>query len=172
MTMYEDDDHEEGFEQYDGPSKSQIKRELDALKDLGRELIALPAADLEKLPLEERLLEAVVKAQPLSKGALKRQTGYIGKLIADTDHQAIRTALAEMRQPHLQATQQFHQLESWRDRLLADDDTVMAELREQFTALDSQHLRQLVRNAQKEAKAEQSPKSARLIYKYLQQLAQ
>lgn len=172
MTMYEDDDYEEGFEQYDGPSKSQIKRDLDALKDLGRELIALPAAELAKLPLDERVYEAVLKAQPLSKGALKRQTGFIGRLIADTDHQAIRTALAEMRQPHLQATQQFHQLENWRDRLLADDDTVMAELRDQFTDLDSQHLRQLVRNAQKEAKAAQPPKSARLIYKYLQQLDQ
>jgi len=172
MTMYEDDDQDEWFEQEEGPSKSQIKRDLDALKDLGRELIALTPADLAKLPLDERVHEAVLKAQPLSKGALKRQTGFIGRLIADTDHQAIRTALAEMRQPHLQATQQFHQLETWRDRLLADDDTVMAELRDQFTDIDSQHLRQLVRNAQKEAKAEQPPKSARLIYKYLKQLGQ
>lgn len=172
MTMYEDDDPEEGFKQYEGPSKSQIKRELDALKDLGRELIALSTDELVKLPLEERLYEAVVNAQSLSKGALKRQTGYIGKLIADTDHDAIRVALAEMRQPHLQATHHFHQVESWRDRLLADDDTVMTELREEFAALDSQHLRQLVRNAQKEAKADQPPKSARLLYKYLQQLDQ
>lgn len=172
MTMYEDDDPEEGFEQYEGPSKSQIKRELDALKDLGRELIALSTDELAKLALDERLYEAVVNAQSLSKGALKRQTGYIGKLIADTDHHAIRVALAEIRQPHLQAIQHFHQVESWRDRLLADDDTVMAELRDQFVILDSQHLRQLVRNAQKEAKAGQPPKSARLLYKYLEQLNQ
>jgi ribosome-associated protein len=35
---------------------------------------------------------------------------------------------------------------------------------------DSQHLRQLQRNAQKEAKQGKPPKSSRLLYKYLKDL--
>lgn len=171
MTRYDENEQDDWLDEDLGPSKSQVKRDLDALKDLGRELIALPPGELHKLTLDERIFEAVIKAQSMSKGALKRQTGFIGRLIADSDHEDIQQQLQTLRQPHLQATSQFHQLENWRDRLLADDDTIMAELRDRFETLDSQHLRQLVRNAQKEQKQQLTPKSARLIFKYLQQLA-
>jgi ribosome-associated protein len=38
-----------------------------------------------------------------------------------------------------------------------------------FTDFDIQYVRQLVRNAQKEAKQNKAPKSARLLFKYLQE---
>lgn len=38
-----------------------------------------------------------------------------------------------------------------------------------FENLDIQYIRQLIRNAQKEAKQEKTPKSARLLFKYLQE---
>ncbi|WP_256361359.1 dual-action ribosomal maturation protein DarP [Methylomonas koyamae] len=40
----------------------------------------------------------------------------------------------------------------------------------EFPEADTQHLRQLQRNALKEAKEAKPPKSARLLYKYLKQL--
>ncbi len=160
-------DYEEGEEPV---SKSQIKRELDALKDLGRELIALSPAELAKLDLDESLYDAVIQAQRLQKGALKRQTGFIGRMIANRDHEAISKQLETLKQPHREDTQKFHQLEAWRDRLLAGDAGVMTELHNQFTEFDGQHVRQLVRNAKREAEQNQPPKSARLLFKYLQQL--
>ncbi|MCB1717083.1 MAG: DUF615 domain-containing protein, partial [Candidatus Competibacteraceae bacterium] len=36
---------------YDGPSKSQLKREALAVRDLGVELVKLTATQLEKIPL-------------------------------------------------------------------------------------------------------------------------
>ena len=151
-------------------SKSQIKRELDALKDLGRELIALSAAELAKLDLPENIYDAVLQAQGLQKGALKRQTGFIGALIAKSDYEAIRKQLETLKQPQREATQQLHQLEAWRDRLLAGDALVMTELHNQFAEFDGQHVRQLVRNAKRETQQNQPPKSARLLFKYLQQI--
>ncbi len=44
---------------YDGPSKSQVKREMLALTDLGKELVALSPERLKQLPLSERLYEAI-----------------------------------------------------------------------------------------------------------------
>lgn len=153
-------------------SKSRIKRELDALRKLGQDLIELPKKDLLKLELDEDLTEAVIKAQLMSKGALKRQTGYVGGIIARLDHEDIQQKLEYLKQPHQAQTEQFHQLEVWRDRLLREDDNVIAELREQFEVFDNQHVRQLVRNAKQEMIKKQTPKSARLVFKYLQQLQQ
>ncbi len=170
---WQDEIDDDGFDYEDGEepiSKSQIKRDLDALKDLGRDLIALSPSELAKLDLDENLYDAVLLAQNLQKGALKRQTGFIGRMIANRDHDAISKELETLKQPQREDTQKFHQLEAWRDSLLAGDAAVMTELHNQFTAFDGQHVRQLVRNAKREAQQNQPPKSARLLFKYLQQL--
>ncbi len=152
-------------------SKSQIKRELLALKDLGKELLKLPVKDLDKLNLSERLYEALVKAQGMTKGALKRQIGTIGGLMVHEDFDEIKVNLDKIRQQHNGEIKQFHQLELWRDQLLAGDNEVMTTLRNRFEEFDIQHVRQLIRNANKEAEREKPPKSARILFKYLQQLS-
>lgn len=150
-------------------SKSQIKRELQELKDLGKELTELPLKDLEKLNLSERLYEQVVKAHGLKLGALKRQIGFIGGLMVDEEHEEIKKNLDKIRQSHNGEIKQFHQIEQWRDQLLAGDNAIMTDLRNQFENFDTQHVRQLVRNAAKETAQNKPPKSARLLFKYLQQ---
>ena len=157
---------EDEFE--DEKSKSQIKRELLELKALGRTLISLPVKDLDKLVLPERLYESVVKAQSMSHGALKRETGFIGRLIADEDHETIAANVAKLKQVHQGEVKQFHELEQWRDQLLSGDNDLMTMLHQQFESFDGQYVRQLVRNAAKEAKLNKSPKSARTLFKYLQ----
>ena len=157
---------EDEFE--DEKSKSQIKRELLELKALGRTLISLPVKDLDKLVLPERLYESVVKAQSMSHGALKRETGFIGRLIADEDHETIAANVAKLKQAHQGEVKQFHELEQWRDNLLSGNNDVMTMLHQQLESFDGQYVRKLVRNAAKEAKLNKSPKSARLLFKYLQ----
>jgi len=153
----------------DEKSKSEVKRELLALKELGKELLKLPIKDLDKLNLSERLYDALIKAQGMQKGALKRQTATVGGLMVHEDHEAIKQSIDKIRQEHNGQIKQFHQLELWRDDLLAGDKDVMTILRNQFESFDMQHVRQLVRNATKEAAAEKPPKSARILFKYLQQ---
>lgn len=150
-------------------SKTQVKRELLALKDLGKRLIDLPQKDLEKLPLDKDLLSAVIEAKSLRQGALKRQTGFIGRLIADSDHEQIVSALEQLGQGHRAEVAQFHQVEQWRDDLLAGDSTVMTLLHQQFDDFDGQYVRQLVRNAQKEQQQQKPAKSARALFQYLKQ---
>ena len=64
------------------PSKSQRKRDAQALQTLGAQLVALSAARLVQLELPEALYEAVLAAQRMrSHGARTRQMQYIGKLM-------------------------------------------------------------------------------------------
>ena len=51
------------------PSKGQLKRETEALRELAKRLVALPPARLAKLPLADELREAVQEAQGFERGA-------------------------------------------------------------------------------------------------------
>jgi ribosome-associated protein len=152
-------------------SKSQLKRESHALQELGEELVELPAAKLEKIPLPEELAEAVALARRIkARGGRKRQLQYIGKLMRKLDEEPIRLAMSQLKSESARETAQLHQLEQWRDRLVAEGDAALAELLEQQPQADRQHLRQLVRNAQREIKQNKPPKSARELFRYLRTL--
>jgi ribosome-associated protein len=102
------------------PSKSARKRQHLALQELGEALIRLGRADLECMPLDDSLLEAVIHAGSIqSHSALRRQRQLIGKLMRDADAEAIRASLAALGQADRNATGLFHSAERWRDRILA-----------------------------------------------------
>ncbi len=156
----------------DEKSKSQLKREKLALQALGKELVELPERDLVQVPLSERCLEQVMDAKKMSRGALKRQLGYIGGMLVHEEVDPITDTLTALKQQHQGKAREFHQLETWRDALLADDENVMSELAVKFSGLDRQHVRQLIRNASKEAAASKPPKSSRALFQYLSTLAE
>ena len=80
------------------PSKSARKREYIALQKLGEELVTLKQSELESLPLDENLREAVLEAQQMkAHGALRRQKQYIGKLMRHVDPEPIRAEMAKLR---------------------------------------------------------------------------
>ena len=68
-------------------SKSERKRQMHALQDLGERLVALPEADLATIPInDERLRDAVQTARRITaRGGLKRQLQFIGKLMRSID---------------------------------------------------------------------------------------
>ena len=79
------------------PSKSARKREFLALQKLGEELITLQESDLRQIGLHEDLLQAVLEARQIkSRGALRRQKQYIGKIMRHVDPEPIRAALMRL----------------------------------------------------------------------------
>lgn len=153
-------------------SKSQKKRDAEALQELGTALTKLNEEQLKSIPLPQNLLEAISAARNIHQhGGLKRQLQYIGKLMRDIDPQPVKQALSKLQRHQHHEAAKLHQLESWRDQLILDSSTVMSELLSSFPQLDRQYLRQLVRNAQHETQQQKPPKSARKLFKYLQQLA-
>ena len=80
------------------PSKSARKREYIALQKLGEDLIALKDSDLDCLPLDDNLREAVQEARLIkAHGALRRQKQYIGKLMRHIDPEPLRIEMAKLR---------------------------------------------------------------------------
>ncbi|MCK9512192.1 MAG: DUF615 domain-containing protein [Pigmentiphaga sp.] len=136
--------------EYRGPSKSQRKRDMSALQELGEKLVALPASRLAQLPLAERLLDAIREAQRIkSHEARRRQLQYVGKLMREADAETIAAQLHEWDSGSREQNDRFHALEQWRDRLLESDDALTVLL-DHRPGLDIPHLRNLIRLARRE----------------------
>ena len=151
----EEESVDEGYDEngYDRPSKSQVKREMHALLDLGKQLIALSPERLKQLPLAERLYEAIRMAQrTTSREGLRRQTHFVGKLMRDAPAEEIRAQLDVWENGSREETAAMHRLETLRDRLL-DDDEALTRLLENNPQADVQHLRAVIRAARKEKQA-------------------
>ncbi|NYT36147.1 ribosome-associated protein [Allopusillimonas soli] len=135
------------------PSKSQVKREMHALQQLGKELVDLAATQLRQLPLPDRLYEAILLAQrTTSREGRRRQIHYVGKLMRDVDAPAIRAQLDTWKYGSRQQTASMHRLEALRDQLLKDDEALTPFLRA-HPGTDVQALRTIIREARKEAAA-------------------
>jgi ribosome-associated protein len=152
------------------PNKTKLKREMKEMHDLGKELVDLPNSKFEYVTLSSRLLDAVMLAKKLKKAALQRQLRFIAGIIKEEDTDTIRLELDRIALPQQQANESFHQIEDWRDRLISGDNTLINELVDQYAQADRQHIRQLVRNASKEAQQNKTPKASRLLFKYLKEL--
>jgi ribosome-associated protein len=150
-------------------SKSQKKREMQAVQTLCDELARLnpeSRASLElPLPLEESLQ---IAARIKSSGARNRQLRHAAKILAadETLLNAV-TDYFEARKNEARHHQQKHKLvEQWRDRLLEDEDA-LRELFDRYPETDRQELSTLVRNARKEQQLEKAPAQQRKLFKYL-----
>lgn len=153
-------------------SKSQLKRDMGELAALARGLVKETVLDLDLLPLEEDLRDAIRLGRRCKKGALKRQLKHITGMLSRCDDEAIRATFERLRQPHVMQVETEHRLDHWRIRLLNGDTEIVAELMRDYPAFDRQHLNQLVRNALKEKAAEKPPKYYRQIFQYLKTLSE
>jgi len=152
-------------------SKSQVKRDMHALQELGKELVNLPKEQFANIELPEALYDAIVEARHIHQhGALKRQLQYIGKRMRSVDADGIREQIDTLTGHSKQAVATLHHIERWRDRLLEDGDAALTGLVVAFSTADKQYLRQLMRNARKETLENKPPKSARALFKYLREL--
>ena len=163
-------EHDDDFED-EGPSRSELKRQVHALQDLGDELVALPAVELDALGLPEELYEAVTTARRITAhGARVRQRLYIGKLLRRLDVEPIRAALASRAEVDRQRVRREHAIEQWRERLLADDPSAWTELGGLIEARDLQQLRSLTRQARAERDSARPPAAARQLFRRLREL--
>ncbi|QLF92524.1 ribosome-associated protein [Pseudomonas sp. ABC1] len=152
-------------------SKSQVKRELHALQDLGERLTTLKPELLDRLPLTDALRKALQDASKHTAHiASKRHRQYIGKLMRDQDIDAILALIEQVDASTRQYNERFHALERWRDRLVGGGDDDLEAFVNEFPETDRQHLRSLVRHAQHEAARNKPPAAARKIFKYIREL--
>ncbi|MDV7105948.1 ribosome biogenesis factor YjgA [Vibrio sp. TH_r3] len=151
-------------------SKTEMKQDMQALQDLGVELVGLKPSILEKFPLPESLRIAITDAQRFKNEAKRRQLQYIGKLMKSVEVEPIQAALDKYRNKYSQATAELHKLEQLRDDLVEKGDSVLNEILTAYPDADRQRLRQLYLQANREKKANKPPKAYREIFQVLKEL--
>lgn len=165
MTDYQDEEQTD-----EGKSKTQVKRELDQLKELGRRLTELKPAQLDKLQLTDKLRAALEEAhRHTARGALKRHLSFVGKLMMDQDVEAIQAYVDRLDSSSQAHAQHFHNIERWRDRLLTGEQAEQEAFIAQYPQTDRQNLRQLIRQAAKEAAENKPPAASRKIFRLVRE---
>jgi len=162
------------FEQeYERPSKSEAKRESDALQKLGAVLVEAPRDRVKRVPMPEDVLEAILMCQTITNHeGRRRQMQFVGKKMRTLDEEEvaiIQRAIDSWKGASKSETAALHALERRREKLLADD-TALTVLLAEHPELDVQHLRTLIRNARKEQAESKPPKAYREIFQILKDL--
>jgi ribosome-associated protein len=153
------------------PNKTQIKKDMAVLFALSEEMSELSTAQLSFLELPENIHKAVVEVSGMPhKGARKRLLKFITGQLHKIDVEPMQEKLARIKNKSAHAVREHHIVERWRDKLIAEGNDALTELLNEQPHADRQQLRQLLRNAQKEAEAAKPPKSSRLLYRYLKTL--
>ncbi|NIG88750.1 MAG: ribosome-associated protein [Serratia symbiotica] len=153
-------------------SKSEIKRNAEAVKDLGAELVDLGKNALERMPLDEDLRTAIELAQKIKKEGRRRQLQLIGRMLRTRYVEPIQTALGKLKKLDNQQIFLFNKLAMLSDRLVEESDDALPSILGLYPEADCQKLRSLVRNVQKEQATNKPPKAYRQIFQYLRNLAE
>ena len=148
-------------------SKSQRKRDMTALQDLGAELEALAKDRLARVPMPEALADAIHQARRInSHEGKRRQMQFVGKImrgLEDEEVEVIRQALEGFKGTSKAETARMHLIERWRELLLADDAALTRFLAE-HPGIDVQALRNTIRNARKEKELGKPPRYFRELF--------
>jgi ribosome-associated protein len=141
----------------DDQSRTDLKRESTELQKLGEALLTLRSDLLERLELSDKFKDAIADAKRITNfEGKRRQMQYIGKLMRLLEPQVVETvraALDEQANGSNADKLLLHQAETWRDRLIDDEDAA-AQWISLNPSTDVQQLRALIRQARKDAKPE------------------
>jgi ribosome-associated protein len=141
----------------DDQSRTDLKRESTELQKLGEALLTLRIDLLERLELTDKFKDAIADAKRITNfEGKRRQMQFIGKLMRLLEPQiveTVRAALDEQANGSNADKLLLHQAETWRDRLIVDEDAAAQWINLNPTT-DVQQLRTLIRQARKDVKPE------------------
>lgn len=161
--------HDEELEE---KSKSQLKREMQVLFELGEAVCDLSKKHLSTIPMDEDITEVVARVRRMPhREARRRELRFLAKRLREIDTAPIALALQRLEEGSQEQAREFHRLEQLRDLILSDATRGIAEVLKESPHADRQVLNQLARNARKESEHNKPPVSSRKLFKYLRELS-
>jgi ribosome-associated protein len=143
---------------------------MHALQASGESLVHVNEKQLSQIPLSEEMLDAIYIARKIPpKEARRRHVQYIGRLMREGNHEEIKAAVDKMQSRSDQYVHRQHQIERYRDLLIDGDKQVFQTLVTSCPGIDVQHLRQLIRAAQKEREENKPPATARKLFGFIRE---
>ena len=155
------------------PSRSSRRRDALEVFALGEALVALPEAQLARVPMTDELRTLVLESRRITQQiARKRQLQFLAKHLRRREDElpAIRAAIEHDKSDSRRETARLHRVEALRERLLAEGDTVLAEIAAAHPDLDRNRLRQLLRRAGEEQRQGKPPAASREIFRMLREV--
>lgn len=104
-----------------------------------------------------------------SHGAVRRQALFVGKLMRTADHEAIIAAYEQLQAEAASLSLHFHEVEAWRDRLLAEGPDSLTAFIEEYHPEEIQQLRHLIKKAKQEQSGD-TKTAARALFRFLREL--
>lgn len=161
--LFEDD-------QPEGPSRSQIKRDHQALQQLAERMAAMSRADLERLNLSEATWAALEETPRIKdRRARGRHWKRIANLLEREDMAAVHILVDQKEETEREAAARHHRVERWRERLIEEGDTALTEFLRLCPGVDCQQLRQLLRAAQRNREVGRAD-APRKLFRFLREI--
>ena len=163
---------EDDFETLEGrASKTEQKKAVQRMAALGEQLAELNPKQIQKLPVEERLIDALLDVRSItSHEARRRQFLRIGKLLRNEDESVILSYLTPQ-----QGAKKTAQLQRWVERMIIQGDPVIKEFMKAHNAAEHhpirQHILRIQRDITKQVPAEELAESKLKLFNYIQQVA-
>lgn len=159
-------DSEEEFEK----SRTQIKKEMEALQGVGKVLCEMKKEQLAQVPISEELAEGIKTYHRItSREARRRQLQYIGKVMRSENVEEIQAVVDRFDSSSEIYAKRLHVLEAWRERLITEGNSALTEFVEKHPMVNVQNLRQLVRNAVKDRKNDKNTGAAKKLFRHLKE---
>ena len=163
---------EDDFETLEGrASKTEQKKAVQRMAALGEQLAELSPKQIQNLPVEERLIDALLDAQTItSHEARRRQFQRVGKLLRNEDESVILSYLTPQ-----QGAKKTAQLQRWVDRIIKDGDPIINEFVKTYNAAERhtirQHVLRIHRDMSKQVGEAELAESKLKLFNYVQQVA-
>ena len=163
---------EDDFDSLEGrASKTEQKKAVQRMAALGEQLAQLSPKQIKNLPVEERLIDALLDAQAITSfEARRRQFQRVGKLLRNENETVILSYLTPK-----QGLKKTAQLQRWVDRIIKEGDPAINEFSKVYNATERHTLRQHYLRVHRDLKnqaPEETVKASKLnMFNYLQQVA-
>lgn len=157
------------LEQEDWVSKTDKKRNSEDMLVVARSLMKLSDAQRKSMSMSDELNQAIILAIKIKKNkeAFRRQMQLISKILRQGDIDEVRASMQKQALHHKSSDPVFLKLEAIRDEMLNNGDEAVNAFLEEHPTAERKRLRQLIRQANKEAKLEKPLKSARELFQYI-----
>ncbi len=172
-TMSHDYDHpRDPTDNSPRPTRIERRAEAEAYASLAEQLARSRAGEFPDPPFTRLLRDEVMSARRLAKGARPRQIRRLAQLLAQEGPvSAFREALDKDSPTHRATRAREHIVEAWRTRLVGEGDTALSEFVVEHPTADRQHLRQLLRQAQRSPPDARSKRAATTLLREIRLFA-
>jgi ribosome-associated protein len=151
------------------PTKSELKRQAQAVQELADQLVTAPADLVDRLGLPDKLADAIELARRIpGGGALARQRQFVAKLMRGLDLEPMRAALESHADVARLDAARFRRAERWRDRLVEGGEAVVTEFVAEFST-DREELARLVTTAREERHGDKATGAGRRLFRRVQE---